>query len=67
MRLESPRTAAKASTACRRGRRYSDWISSPLLGVNRIRKCGMRSDQGPGLPNCGVQGVGSITPAGARS
>ena len=31
--VERARTASMAPTACLRGTRYSDWISSPLLGV----------------------------------
>src|SRR3712207_2243406 len=56
-----------ASTAYRRGNTYSDCSSSPLLGVKPMRKCGKRSDQRPGLPNCGVQGVASSPTIGCRS
>ena len=50
-RLAKPRSAPIAAIACPRGSRYSDWISSPALGVNPIRKCGSRSDQRPGMPS----------------
>ncbi|CAM5487405.1 hypothetical protein SFUMM280S_05111 [Streptomyces fumanus] len=53
-------SARSASRACSRGSRYSDWSSSPLLGVNSARKCGSRSCQGPGTPNCSVQFTAGI-------
>src|SRR5215207_985083 len=61
------RTASMASTAYRRGNRYSDCNSSPLLGVKPMRKCGRRSHQRPGLPNCGVQEATSSSRIGCRS
>lgn len=48
-------TACSAAVACPRGSRYSDCSSAPLLGTNSARKCGSRSCQGPGTPNCSVQ------------
>ena len=71
-RAARPRSPPRA---WRRVDRYSDWISSPALGVKPIRKCGRRSDQGPGTPSCGVQLAGSSaedrdgasTVAGARA
>ena len=56
-----------AATACARGTRYSDWSSSPLLGVKPMRKCGSRSDHGPGTPSWGVQLTGSSPRIGCRS
>lgn len=54
--MDSPsaRTAANAHGAWRRSTKYSVWISSPLLGVESIRRCGRRSDHGPGTPRCTV-------------
>ena len=66
-RRRAPRSASIAATACARGTRYSDWISSPLLGVKPMRKCGRRSDHGPGTPSCGVQFAGSRPRIGWRS
>src|SRR5215218_1035291 len=61
------RTASMASTAYRRGNRYSDCSSSPLLGVKPMRKWGKRSAQEPALPNCGVQELASSPMIGCRS
>ena len=63
----SARTASMAASACARGTRYSDWISSPTLGVKPIWKCGSRSDQRPGTPCWRVQWTGSRPGIGCRS
>ena len=63
----APSSASIAPAACRRGTRYSDWISSPSLGVKLSRKCGRRSDHGPGRPSCAVAWAGSLPMIGWRS
>ena len=60
-------TARIAPSAWSRGTWNSDWISSPLLGVKPMRKCGRRSDHGPGTPSCGVQLTASRPRIGWRS
>ena len=56
-----------AGTAWRRGTWYSDCSSSPLLGVKPMRKCGSRSDQGPGTPQLRGAVTGSMPRIGWRS
>ena len=56
-----------ASTACPAGSRYSVCSSSPALGVNSGRKCGSRSNQGPGSPSCAVQLPGGWPGTGFRA
>src|SRR6202012_1833681 len=40
---DSRRTASRAAAPRARSTKYSDWISSPLLGGESIRECGTRS------------------------
>ena len=56
-----------AATAWRRGIRYSDWSSAPLLGMKPMRKWGSRSHHGPGTPSWAVQLTGSSSMIGCRS
>src|SRR3974390_1741787 len=58
--------ARMASTACSRGIKYSDCNSLPALGVKPILKCGKRSYQGPGIPNCSVQFSGESSAIGCK-
>ena len=61
------RSACSAGTACSAGSRYSDWSSSPALGVKSGRKCGSRSNHGPGTPSCSVQESAATPGTGFRA
>ena len=50
MLLDRRLSASSAAAPCLRSTKYSDWISSPLLGVESRRKCGSRCDHGPATP-----------------
>ena len=67
MRPAIPRTASSAATASARGTRYSDCSSSPAEGVNSSRKCGSRSNHGPGTPSCCVQASAARPRIGCRA
>ena len=67
MRSASPRTASSAATASARGTRYSDCSSSPADGVNSSRKCGSRSNHGPGTPSCSVHASAGRPMIGCRA
>ncbi len=66
IRSETPRSASSADAASARSTRYSDWSSSPALGVNSARKCGSRSCAGPVRPCCSVHAAGSTPGIGWR-
>src|SRR5699024_3558556 len=68
-RIRSPSgmTASSAAARCSRAMKYSDWISSPLLGVNSRRKWGRRSCAGPGSPVWSVQKSAGIPGRGCTA
>jgi len=61
---DSRRTASRAAAPRARSTKYSDWISSPLLGGESIRKCGSRSDHGPAAPTTVRLSTGASTSRG---
>ena len=59
-------SARTASTPSSCAIAYSDWSSSPPLGVKPRRKWGSRSADGPGTPSCSVAFEGSAPTIGCR-
>ncbi len=57
MRSASARSASSAATAFVRGSMYSLWICSTGTIATSVRKCGRRSDHGPGTPPNGLSSM----------